>query len=116
MSLFSLRSKKFFSSPPPRNYSPKFYRVLSPPKMKWDLRPYVCVGVCVCVCDQGAILLLHDTPFCVRRPHTRPANHPLAPTHTQPLSVSLTRICLSVCLLTEISTLKEIFGIATDGT
>src|SRR4029434_6833539 len=28
-----------FSCPPPRNYTLKFDHVLSPPTMKWDLRP-----------------------------------------------------------------------------
>src|SRR4029434_341760 len=31
---------QFFCVPPPRNYSLKCYRVLSPPTMKWDLRPW----------------------------------------------------------------------------
>src|SRR4029434_7432449 len=37
---------------PPRNYTLKFDHVLSPPTMKWDLRPcvFLCVTVCVCVC------------------------------------------------------------------
>src|SRR4029434_8971355 len=33
--------KAIFSCPPPRNYTLKFDNVLSPPTMKWNLRPCI---------------------------------------------------------------------------
>src|SRR4029434_546851 len=46
LSYASSRESNFFMSPP-RNYTLKFDNVLSPPTMKWDLRPCMNGGICV---------------------------------------------------------------------
>ena len=98
---------------PPRNYSLKFDHVLSPPTMKWDLRPcvwgaevvntqmrlFVCVCLCVCVCVQAGktsrlLIRLLMTPLTMKGLHTVPYQ-----TRGNRVSDSQSRcVCVLVCV------------------
>ena len=60
--------KAIFSCPPPRNYTLKFDHVLSPPTMKWDLRPWcdlLLVLSDVCFVSGLVGVLRKITPRCI---------------------------------------------------